>query len=305
MMVEALSEIGTSYVGKAPLDHVIDVLTIVTRRTRHDLGFEACLTSLPFVATAEAPPGTIAFGRTRGDTEKGTLVDFEDGLRTLNGLGWTTSREPATETIRQTGVAVIGPIAVPNRHVPTADRLIAPSLSRFLVLDEIVDDTAVCLDPVLGGLIGISVDELPGEAIVVSAPARPVDARVIASECLRRGAGWRLESSSPPGPNPSLAGLAPHLRSISSGTGLIRLAYCMGALQIYSLRWATALAVLDSGDPRDLGMVDALRDRVVWARHVYEAALDRDLDRLGDHVDGLAAIDAHLTELIQQGGGWS
>lgn len=292
MGTTSLREIGTSYVGKEPLEHVVDVLRAVTTRSGWPLGFEACLTSRPF--TIGRPTGDLlgafAFGRADGDA-----ADLEDGLDVLAAQGWTVQAGADGD------IVVLGPVGVPDRLVPIALRLVVPHLARYLVVDEVVGDELVCLDPVFGGLVAVPADG--HAAVAVSAPAS-VDPAAVAAECLRRGSATRLALAGQADRDEAfLRDLAGSAAELGTGPASLRFRYALGGLQVHDLRWVSAIAAWGGCRAGDLALVDALHYQVGAAGDALAAAVADDVTGLGRALDGLADLAQLVTALVEAGAG--
>ena len=292
MRATTLREIGTSYVGKEPLEHVVDVLRAVTTLSGRPLGFEACLTSRPF--TIGRPIGDLlgafAFGRADGDA-----ADLEDGLNVLAAQGWRVRSGVDGD------IVVLGPVRVPDRLVPIALRLLAPHLSRYLVVDEVVGDELVCMDPVFGGLVAVPAG---GHAAVALSPPASFDPAAVAAECLRRGSATRLALAGQADRDEGfLRDLAGSAADLGRGPAGLRFRDALGGLQVHDLRWVSAIAAWGSCRAGDLALVDALHDQVEVAGDALEAAVADDVTGLGRALDRLADLAQLVTALVEAGAG--
>jgi hypothetical protein len=288
----ALREIGTSYVGKEPLEHVVDVLRVVTTRSGSPLGFEACLTSRPF--TIGRPTGdqlgAFAFGRSDG-----VAADLEDGLDVLATQGWTVRVGVDGD------IVVLGPVSVPDRLVPTALRLVAPHVARYLVVDEFLGDELVCMDPVFGGLVVVPVD---CHESVAASPPRLVDPAAVAAECLRRGSAARLRLGGQAERDAAfLWDLAGSAAELCIGPAGLRFRDALAGLQVHNLRWVSAIAAWGGCRAGDLALVDALHDQVGVAGDTLAAAVAGDVNGISRGLDRLAEFAQLVTKLLEAGAG--
>jgi hypothetical protein len=304
-----LRVIGTGYLGKEPFEHTVDVLCGVLRATGVEIGFSSCLTSRPFTArtfVAERP-GAMMPGRHTATGRDRAIGDLVDGLDTLAAVGFKTTVACPTDVLDLPAdgpvVVVVGPLRVPGRWAPAADRLIQGEVWRHVILDGLVGDQVVGLDPTAGGYTALSRAELDGPSVtahVVTAPQTPLDVAALARHCFARGAVWRAASSGADLDERGLATAVTQVDLLTSGGAPRRARLSFAAYGLHALRAGALLGACGPLHTGQLALADLLAELVTRCREAQAALRAPDADTLASVLSRMAVTVEAASELYRR-----
>jgi hypothetical protein len=303
-----LRVIGTGYLGKEPFEHTADVLCGVLRASGVEIGFGSCLTSRPFTArtfVAERP-GAMLPGRHAANARDRAAGDLVDGLAALASVGFGTAVAcPADVLGRPAGcpVLVVGPLRVPDRWAPAADRLVQDEVWRHLIVDGLAGDRVICLDPIAGGYTALARADLDGPGVtahVVTAPQAPVDVAALARHCFSRGAAWRAGSSGDDLDERGLATAVAQIGLLTSGGAPRRARLSLAAYGLHALRAGALLGACGPLRIGQLALADLLTEVVTQCRAAQAALRAPDADALASVLRRLAGTVEAASELYRR-----
>jgi hypothetical protein len=307
-MPTALRVIGTGYQGKEPFEYTADLLSGVVRASGADIGFGSCLTSRPFTACTFVPerPGAMTPGRPAASGRDRAVGDLSDGLDALAAVGFgITAVRPADVFDRPApgALVVVGPLRVPDRWAPAADRLVHGEVWRHVIVDSFAGDQAVCLDPTVGGYTALSRAELNGPDVaahVVTAPPAPLDVAALAQHCFTRGAAWRTACTGDNRDERGLAAAAAHVGMLTSGGAPRRARLSFAAYGLHALRAGALLGACGPLPTGQLALADLLTELVAQCREAQAALNPADADTLAAVLRRMAVTAESVSELYRR-----
>lgn len=310
-----LRQIGTTYAGKEPQEHVADVLRMVMRAGGGELGFEVCLTSRPFTSRTDggSRPGLFGPGRDDATGAAAAARDLGDALRLLERHGFSVEQTPIpawSENPEPGQILLAGPLAAPDRWCPPQERILTGEAWRYLALQGRRGERMICVDPLFGGPTALPVETLSAsgvEVLRIEPPPKPFDPVAIAADCLRRGVRWRQEArlggEAALRDGPGLRRCTERSTKLLHGAAAQRLRLSLAIQALLSFRWGGMLGWLRTLDTDALVLADALSETVVEARRATTALLAGDaaelaarLHAMSSLADGVTELSARLTE---------
>lgn len=279
-----LRELGTGYAGKEPYEDAADIIRFLVRLTGDELGFENCLTTRPFTSRtfiserlgSMLPGSGCALGADRA------RADLADGLGLLHEAGWRADPVCLPSGLPEPGgrhAVIAGPLRADDRWCPVADRMLSGAAWRYVVVERLLGEDAICFDPLYGGHTCIPARQLASDgaaAILVTAPGRWPDTVAMARRCHTAGIAARAAAA---GSDRDAAGLlrcAEMADRLSAGSPARRLFLSLQNQALQAFRWSCLLGYLATSDIDTLALADVLREFVVTCRGALAATAARD-----------------------------
>lgn len=304
-----LRELGTGYAGKEPHEYTADIIRFLVRLAGDEFGFENCLTTRPFTSRTYVGERLGSMLPGRGDalgTDR-ARVDIADALGLLREAGWRADAVPwplAPSGADDRHAVIAGPLQADDRLCPVDDRLLFGVAWRYVVVERLLGDDAICFDPLYGGYTCVPARRLAADgvaAVRVTAPRGRPDAVAVARRCHAAGVTARTRPVPPAaGADRDAAGLlrcAEMAGRLSAGSPARRLCLSLRNQALQAFRWSCLLGYLDTGDIDALELADVLREFVVTCRAAITATAVRDAGRLERCLRQLAAWAQAADEL--------